>query len=60
MVVQALYPRCFIPQARTCSRFIAQGFSIPKAWYDVPEGFSKSAWLKNIYAAKGKLLSLAL
>jgi len=36
------------------------GYFSSKAWYDVLEGFSKSSWLKNIYAAKGKLLSLAL
>lgn len=30
-----------------------QGFIIPSEWYDIPEGFTKAQWYKNIYEAIG-------
>jgi site-specific DNA-cytosine methylase len=30
-----------------------QGFEIPEAWYEVPEGFTKAQWYRNIYEAIG-------
>jgi len=30
-----------------------QGFEIPEAWHDVPEGFTKVQWRNNIYEAIG-------
>lgn len=30
-----------------------QGFEIPKEWYDIPEGFTKAAWYRQIYEALG-------
>jgi site-specific DNA-cytosine methylase len=30
-----------------------QGFQIPEEWYNIPEGFTKAQWYKNIYEAIG-------
>ena len=30
-----------------------QGFVIPEGWYDIPQGFTKASWYKNIYEAIG-------
>jgi site-specific DNA-cytosine methylase len=29
------------------------GFDIPKQWYDIPDGFTKSKWYQNLYEAIG-------
>lgn len=40
-----------VPSIEECAHF--QGLEIPFKWYDVPEGYTKAQWKRNLYEAIG-------